>query len=135
MQIICSFYGIDPNIRCPGANYSSSPTCCFSASSFQTVSAQCNGRNSCTINGSPSFVSAGFANVCSGQQNMLYVQWQCAALPSLTSSTTTSTTASVEIILCDQPYIKPSGACLANHTPHVPSYLASSAQTYFDYPM
>lgn len=91
ISIICAFYGIDPNVKCPSPsmdlNSTQLPTACFSQSSQTQVSSECNGRRECSFSGEISFeIDSGFVNPCPGYQNMLYVQWQCVSAASMSNA-------------------------------------------------
>lgn len=135
INILCAFYGIDPNIRCPDVNYVGSPTACYSESSQTLVNTTCQGKQSCTLSGTTSFASdSGFSNVCSGYQNMLYVQWECVT--STATTTSTSTTTSTTYPYCSQSYIEPTGTCVSSSfSPYTPVRLTNSTSTYFSYPI
>ena len=129
-KIICAWFGIDPNIRCPGVDYIGAPTSCYAASSQTQVISQCQNKTSCSFSG-----YTAFANVCSGYQNMLYVQWKCVAAIA-TSITTTTQSAPSSANSCPQTYLNPSGSCVSSSfSPYVPSPLVNSTITYFGYPI
>lgn len=79
IQILCGFYGIDPNYDCKGTFKSGSePSYCYSQRSTNQLMSSCTGKQSCMLKGDPNFVlGSNFENVCPGYAKILLVQWNC----------------------------------------------------------
>ncbi len=126
IQILCAFYGIDPNLRCPNVTYTNStPTSCYSQASKQRILTNCNGKSSCSFAN-----SSGLIDSCDSLTNMLYIQWQCVSLGLTTVTSTTPGAPS-----CPQTYILPFGECSTSLVPYTPQFLLNSSDTYFEYPI
>lgn len=141
INILCAFYGLDPNIKCKSTANSKDmpPTSCFSKSSMEMVKSQCNNQESCEFAGEISFeMDSGFVNPCPGYQNMLFVQWECLSMDATSSSIDLTTTKSVEKttlgalaatsmnVTCD---LEP------EFSTYEPKFITTSALTYFGYPI
>jgi len=134
INILCGFYGIDPNIRCAGGFYSGAPTACYSEESLDKIKAACQSKQTCTIEGDPSFLENGFSDSCPGYSNMLFIQWECLT-PSIDVETTQSNipTTISSLPECDS-YEAPDGEC-PTHFPRMPSFLQNSSESSFGYPI
>lgn len=154
INIVCTFYGIDPTLRCENANYESAPTSCFSKTSMFKVSSECNGRSSCTFSGEISFeADSGFTNACHGYPSMLFVQWECV-LPVTTTITGSTQPARLSQLPENSqlpisreqsrnsrpPSHPPPIDCLPSssnsiYSPYEPVFLTNSTQSYLGYPI
>ena len=74
IQIVCSFYGIDPVLRCAGGYYTGAPTACYLKSSSETIFSLCNGKQRCSLDASTDFSAA---DPCVSYAKMIYVQYRC----------------------------------------------------------
>jgi hypothetical protein len=62
IQIVCAFYGIDNDYKCPSGFYYGAPTSCYSNSAKQKIISKCNGKSSCQILGNPNYQVSGFSD-------------------------------------------------------------------------
>lgn len=151
IEIVCGFYGKDPNFQCPGAFYSpSEPTYCYSASSIEKIKSTCSYKKSCSLTGDPDFVfGAGFLNPCPGFAKILFIQWRCVNVNSLNSTRARSfldedddaradlTPANLDDSnFCTYPRDEESIQCPPVDVEYEPDYLSNITKaTYFDYPI
>ncbi|CAF0770156.1 unnamed protein product [Brachionus calyciflorus] len=132
IKILCAFYGLDPNLRCPGTFYYGSPSACYSKQSYNLVYENCNGKQNCTFSDDTNTkYDIGFNEVCPGYLNMLLIQWECVSTQVTTEAP--QTTKSTLPICNSTPSIN--GTCDTSYSPYVPQALNNSTKTYFSYPI
>jgi hypothetical protein len=73
IEIVCAFYGKDPNVSTCGQQLSQSSICYFN-STFSILNDNCNGKNSCSVSDFKNI----FLDPCDGRSDKtLFVQWKC----------------------------------------------------------
>ncbi len=134
INILCAFYGLDPNLRCKNVDYTGAPTACYSNNSFEIVQHTCNGLSSCSI-----MTELEFENVCSGYSSMLYIQWECVNRKSLFDKKPFNNNEIKKIPLCKPNYIFPNITTCpspdSSFSPYIPQQLINSTTRHFDYPI
>jgi len=133
INIICSFYGIDPNLKCDSGFYSGSPTVCYS-DSFSQVNSTCSGYQNCSINGNPSFKKY-ILNACDGYTSTLFVKWECVRqiIIDNNQAITMNTENNNEYCLNDDSLLL-LGNC-SKISRYEPEFLTSTSLSNFDYPI
>jgi hypothetical protein len=108
IRILCAFYGIDPNRRCPGF-YDGSPTVCYVSNSQSVIKNLCDGQSRCVLY--PEYVAnSDISDDCQIWARSLYVQWQCVTSLETAITTTPPTDLSASKPFCES-LIKPNGTC------------------------
>ncbi|RNA02935.1 rhamnose-binding lectin-like [Brachionus plicatilis] len=132
ISILCAFYGLDPNLRCPGTFYYGAPSACYSKQSHDLVIENCHGKQNCTFRDETGTkYDIGFTEVCPGFQNILLIQWECVSNEQTTLQPPTTLTT---LPTCStRPFINAS--CDSTHSPYVPQPLTNSTLTHFSYPI
>ncbi|CAF0930003.1 unnamed protein product [Brachionus calyciflorus] len=132
INILCSFYGVDVDKKCPDSEYKGVPTKCYSENTQFIIKNFCNNKTSCFFSGENSFEQdSGFTNACQGFQNMFFVQWEC--ISEYLEYTISSKTIDLLPICNSTPSIN--GTCDTSYSPYVPQALNNSTKTYFSYPI
>ena len=130
INIICSFYGIDPNFKCESGYYNGSPNICYS-DSFLQVNSTCSGRQNCSLNGNPSFEKY-LINACNGYTNTLYIKWECV-LNVFHNNLKQIDDYKPKICLHNDTHA-PTGQC-SNISKYEPEFLISPNVSNFEYPI